>query len=105
MQKLAVAVVILALAGCQTARSIDVLRTDVGKTVADVAIHNGPPDATFRASDGRQAFQWVHRDVLSFSGGIYTRHCVYTVYAKSTGQPGLAGWQIIDAAEPAKNCP
>lgn len=93
------------LAGCQTTGgSTARMQGDIGSTVAASAVRNGPPTASFRMADGRQAFQWTKGGITGSADGFGSYTCVYTVFARPNGGSGLAGWRIVGFQPPAKGC-
>jgi hypothetical protein len=93
---------LLLLAGCVTpvARS-ELLRREIGRSVAHATLVAGRPQASYDLPDGRRAFQWEDWSLVPRGGP----RCTYTAFAVSTGHRNmLAAWHIVEIGNPAPGC-
>jgi hypothetical protein len=82
----------MALAGCGTPyTTAEVMKREVGHSVAFATLPAGNPDFTYDLPDGQRAFEWHLPRLVAEGGG----NCVFTAHATLIGEPqSLAAWQI-----------
>ena len=91
----------LLLAGCTSTTTYDLLRDEVGRTVAHVTLVAGPPHSYADLPDGRRAFRWQRPALVPRGGPI----CFYTLYAVLDGRPlSLAAWDVVAIEPPSPGC-
>ena len=92
----------LFLAGCGSATTYELLKDEVGRTVADVTLVAGQPYSYADLPDGRRAFRWERPSLVPSGGPI----CFYTLYAVLDGRPlSLAAWDVVAIGPPSPGCP
>jgi hypothetical protein len=93
----------IALAGCGTPyTTAELMRREVGHSVAYATLMAGNPDFAYDLPDGQRAFEWRLPRLVPEGGG----ECVYTARAALNGEPqSLAAWQIhsVEAQGPCAN--
>ncbi len=92
----------LLLAGCTSSTTHDLLKREVGRTVAQVTLVAGPPHSYADLPDGRRAFRWQRPSLVPTGGPV----CFYTLHALLDGRPlSLAAWEVVDIDPPSPGCP
>jgi hypothetical protein len=91
----------LALSGCVSATTHEMLSHEVGRTIADATLVAGPPDSWADMPDGSRAFLWELPVLVPTS----PERCLYTLYAVLEGRPeSLAAWRVVAIEPPAPSC-
>lgn len=124
--------ILLALCALLSGCASQIMKTYVGKTVADAVMDYGPPVAAFDMDQTRRAFIWTMNNSYTVPGsttttgnlnvigstGFYSattiasppqtfnQQCNYTIFAERIpGAPeGPAGWRIVDFRKPNLMC-
>ncbi len=128
MRVLGMAALCVVLGGCAS----QIMKSYVGKTVAETVMDYGPPATAFDVDQNRRAFIWSMNSSYTMPGtttvngnvnviggtGFYSataistppqtisQRCNYTVFAERIpGAPaGPAGWLIVDFRKPSLMC-
>jgi hypothetical protein len=94
--------VVLALAGCTSTTTHDLLEREVGRTIADATLVTGPPQFVADLPDGSRRYRWERWSLVPRGGP----RCLYTLVAVREGRPeSLAAWRVIAVDPPAPGCP
>ncbi|WP_254448054.1 hypothetical protein [Ruegeria arenilitoris] len=111
----AIAVTILALAGCAS----EIMKSYVGRDITDVVLDYGPPSNVVKLPDGRTAFQWSfttsytaptttniqgygnYATATTYGGGTTYSECLYTLFAKPNAQNSFT---VVGFKEPSFWC-
>jgi hypothetical protein len=97
----AATVLVFTLAGCTPPTTGQLLHREVGRTIADVTLVAGQPEAFFITPEGMRGYRWT-RPHLTPTGG---RRCTYTLYAVREGRPrSLAAWRVVGSGLPEPGC-
>ena len=90
-----------ALSGCVPETNWALLHRQQGRTIADVTLVAGQPDAFFVTPEGMRGYRWTRPHLVPTGG----RRCVYTLYAVQQGRPqSLAAWLVVGSALPEPGC-
>lgn len=128
MRVLGIVALCMMLGGCAS----QIMKSYIGKTVAEAVMDYGPPATAFDVEQNRRAFIWSMNSSYTIPGtttvngnimatgsmGFYSataittpaqtvsQQCNYTVFAERIpGAPeGPAGWRIVDFRKPSLAC-
>jgi hypothetical protein len=128
MNKYALLALCALLGGCASS----IMKSYLGKTIADAVMDYGPPITAFDMGQGRRAFIWTMNSSYTMPGsttttgnlnviggtGFYSattiasppqtfnQQCNYTIFAERIpGAPeGPAGWRVVDFRKPNLMC-
>lgn len=128
MKKYILLALCVLLSGCAS----NIMKSYVGKTVAEAVMDYGPPATAFDVDQHRRAFIWTMNSSYTVPGSAtttgnlnviggtgfysattiasppqtYSQQCNYTIFAERiSGAPeGPAGWRIVDFRKPNLMC-